>query len=57
MRLFEITVRAVVTKVMYIEADDEETASGIAMEDFSVLNEDGVEERYDQEVVNIEEMQ
>ena len=56
MKLFEITVRAVVTKVMYIESEDEETARDIAMEDFSVLNEDGVEERYDQSVINVEEM-
>ena len=54
MNKYEVTIQAVVTKTLLIEAKDSNSAEEAAHEQFSVLN-DGVDEDYDQETLRIEE--
>jgi hypothetical protein len=54
MNIYEVTIRATVTKTLSVEAKDERCAEETAHEQFSVLN-DGVDENYDQETLRIEE--
>ena len=54
MNKYEVTIQAVVTKTLLIEAKDSNSAEEAAHEQFSVLN-DGVDENYNQETLRIEE--
>ena len=54
MNIYEVTIRATVTKTLSVEAKDGPCAEEAAHEQFSVLN-DGVDENYDQETLRIEE--
>jgi hypothetical protein len=54
MSIYEVTIRATVTKTLSVEAKDGPCAEEAAHEQFSVLN-DGVDEDYDQETLRIEE--
>jgi hypothetical protein len=56
MKMYEVTIRATVTKTFSVEAKDEPCAEEAAHEQFSVLN-DGVDENYDQLTLSIEEIQ
>ena len=56
MKKYDVTVRAIVTKTYFVEAEDEDAAVDIAHETFSVLN-DGIDENYDQDIVSIEELE
>lgn len=55
MSIFNVTVQAVVTKTYSVEAEDVDTAIVAAHEIFSVLPEDGINERYEQDVIEVEE--
>lgn len=55
MRTFEVTIEAVIRKTYRVEADDEQQAQEQAQEQFSVLNEPGVDEYYTQDVVEVNE--
>ena len=54
MKIYEVTIRATVTKTLSVEAWNRTSAEEAAHEQFSVLN-DGVDENYDQETLRIEE--
>lgn len=56
MKTYNVTIQATVTKTYTIEANSEETATEFANQCFSVLNEDGVEERYDQQIIDMVEI-
>ena len=55
MKTYQVTIRATVTKTYEVEADNEDAAYEEANSIFSVLNEDGIDENYQQEVIDIEE--
>jgi len=57
MKTYQVTIRATVTKTYKVEADNEDVAYEEANIMFSVLNEDGVDENYEQEVLDIEELE
>ena len=54
MKVYEVTIRATVTKTLSVEAWNHTSAEEAAHEQFSVLN-DGLDENYDQETLRIEE--
>jgi|TARA_B110000908_G_scaffold163859_1_gene211002 hypothetical protein len=54
MKVYEVTIRATVTKTLSVEAWNHTSAEEAAHEQFSVLN-DGVDENYNQETLRIEE--
>ena len=53
MKKFEVTVEAVIRKTYTVEAEDVQKAQEQAQEMFSVLNEPGVDEHYDQQVLEV----
>ena len=55
MKIFDVVIRATVTKTVRVEAENEEDAYVFANESFSVLN-DGSEEDYTQEAIDIQEV-
>jgi len=55
MAIFDVVVRATVTKTVRVEAENEENAYVFANESFSILN-DGSDEDYTQEAINILEI-
>jgi hypothetical protein len=55
MKTYNITIRATITKTYAVEADNEDAAYESANAMFSVLNEDGIDEHYTQEVIDTEE--
>ena len=55
MAIFDVVVRATVTKTVRVEAENEEDAYVFANESFSILN-DGSDEDYTQEAINILEI-
>ena len=55
MKTYDVTIRAVVIKVIRVEAVDEDDANVEAQEQFSVLP-DG-DERYEQETLKVKEVQ
>ena len=57
-KFFKVKVKATVTKVLQVEVgdnDDEDKAAEIAAQCFSLDN-DGIPERFDEDVVNCEEV-
>jgi len=56
MSTFNVTIRATVTKTYTIEADSQEEAEATAHDAFSVLNEDGIDEDYGQETMDISDV-
>ena len=55
MKKYSVTIRALVTKTYEVEAESEAEAIATANDIFSVLNEDGIDEDYQQDVMNVEE--
>ena len=55
MKTYDVTIRATVTKVIRVEAEDAGDADVEAQEQFSVLP-DG-DERYEQETLKVKEVQ
>ena len=53
---YAITIKAVVTKTYIVEGPTEEQAIAEAHSDFNVLNEEGVDEHYDQYLLSVEEV-
>lgn len=53
MKKFEVTIEAVIRKTYTVEAEDMQKAQEQAQEMFSVLNEPGVDEHYDQQVLEV----
>lgn len=51
---YHVTIRATITKIYEIEADDEDSAADQAHEKFIVLPEDDIQEDYEQETVFVE---
>ena len=51
---FDVTIKAVITKTYEVEADTQELAEQEAHEIFSVLNETGISENYEQDTVDTE---
>lgn len=56
MKTYEVTIKATIYKTITVEAENEDEAYGAAHEQFSVLPEPGVYERYEQETMDIEEV-
>ena len=54
MPTFDVTIRAVITKTYEVEADSQELAEEQAHDIFSVLNESGISEDYEQDTMNTE---
>lgn len=55
MREFDVTIQAVVTKTIRVEAEDESKAYELACELFSVTS-DEYDEKYEQDALNIAEV-
>ena len=55
MREFDVTIQAVVTKTIRVEAEDESKAYELACELFSVTS-DEHDEKYEQDALNIAEV-
>ncbi len=55
MREFDVTIQAVVTKTIRVEAEDESKAYELASELFSVTSDEHYE-KYEQDALNIEEV-
>jgi len=53
---YDVTITAKITKTYRVEADDEEEAIETAHQIFSVVAEEGIEENYDQDTVDCEEV-
>jgi len=53
---YKITIRATVTKDEIVEADSIQQATELAHEQFSVLCENGQDEHYDEETLNVEKI-
>ena len=51
---FDVTIRAVITKTYEVEAETQELAEQEAHEIFSVLNESGISENYEQDTTDVE---
>lgn len=56
MKTFAVEIKATIRKTYKVEAETEEGAREAAHNVFSVLNEDGVDEDYDEEVLSVEEV-
>ena len=54
MKTYAVTIQAIITKDILVEAEDEDKAVEQAHEQFSVLN-DGDDEYYEQETLSIKE--
>ena len=54
MKTYDITIQAVVTKTIQVEAEDSDAAIEAAHQEFSILNDDA-EERYEQNTLNVQE--
>jgi hypothetical protein len=57
MKTYAVTIKATVYKTITVEAENEDDAYVEAHEQFSVLPEPGVYERYEQETMDIEELE
>jgi hypothetical protein len=57
MKTYEVTIKATIYKTITVEAANEDDAYEAAHEQFSVLPEPGVLERYEQETMDIEEVE
>lgn len=57
MKTYEVTIRAVLTKTYTIEADDEATAEVAAHEIFDIHNEPDIPESYDQETLDVTQIE
>lgn len=55
MKTYDVTIKAIVIKTYTVEAEDEDEASLIAHEDFTVESDD-TPERYEQETLEILEV-
>ena len=55
MKTYDITIRAIVTKTLRVEAEDEDAACEEAHELFNVYSGEA-EERYEEETLNIKEV-
>ena len=55
MKNYEVQIQATVTKTIKVEASSEEEAIEQAFELFTVACEEGQEERYEQEVLEVKE--
>jgi hypothetical protein len=53
MKMYEVTIEAVVRKTYMIEAEDDRQAQEQAQQQFSVLNEPGVDEYYTQNILEV----
>lgn len=51
---YKVTIEATVRKTYTIDADTEEEAAATAQDMFVVAEEDGIPERYQQDIVEIE---
>jgi hypothetical protein len=51
---FDVTIRAVITKTYEVEAETQQLAEEEAHSIFSVLNESGVSENYEQDTTDVE---
>lgn len=56
MNTYKVTIRATVVKPVEVEAENIDAAIEQAHETFSVLAEEGIDEKYDQETVEIEQI-
>lgn len=54
MRTYAVTIRATVTKTLFVSANSEQGASETAHQYFSILNEVDKPEKYDQDTIGIE---
>lgn len=57
MKTYEVTIKATIYKTIIVEANNVDDAYVAAHEEFSVLPQEGVYERYEQETVDIEEVE
>lgn len=57
MKTYAVTIKATVYKTITVEAHNEDEAYEAAHEQFSVLPEPGVYERYEQETMDIDELE
>jgi hypothetical protein len=57
MKTYEVTIKATIYQAIIVEANNEDEAYEAAHEQFSVLPEPGVCERYEQETIDIEEVE
>jgi len=53
---FEVTIRMTVTKTYIVEAEDEEDAIDATYEIATVLSENGINEDYSEEIMNVEKL-
>jgi len=53
MKTYEVIIEAVVRKTYKIKAEDDQKAQELAQEQFSVLNELGVDEYYSQNILEV----
>jgi hypothetical protein len=53
---YAVTIQATVTKTYMVEAENEDLAVMEAQENFSVLNEEGIDENYQQDLVTVEKV-
>jgi len=53
MKTYEVTIEAVIRKTYTVEAEDIQKAQEQAQEQFSVLNEPGVDEHYSQDILEV----
>lgn len=51
---YEVTIRATITKTYTVEAEDEDEASEIANEEFDVRTQENIDERYEQDTIEIQ---
>lgn len=56
LKIFAVEIKATIRKTYEVEAEDEQGARAAASDIFSVLNEDGVDEDYDEEVLSIQKV-
>ena len=54
MKQYNVTVRAIITKTLRVEAENQDAAIIAAHERFSVLNDD-TDESYEQDALDVEE--
>ena len=55
MKTYDVTIQATVTKIIRVEADNEDDAFLEAQEEFDVFVDGGVE-RYEEETLSVEEV-
>ena len=54
MKQYNVTIRAIITKTLRVEAENEDEATQQAHDRFSVLNDD-TDESYEQDCIDIEQ--